>query len=68
MDYDFQDWFGCPGCDSPEGVSTLAYKTEIVFECHDCGLVSEFAIGEDVSLQNLDIDAIEERTDDHPDE
>lgn len=61
--YTFQDWFRCPECDEQERVSTLSYKTEIIFECHECGTISEFVIGEDISLQNLDADAIEDRTD-----
>lgn len=63
MGFTFQDWFGCPECEEQEGVSTLAYKTEIVFECHKCGLVSEFVIGEDLPIQNLDVDTISERAD-----
>lgn len=65
MGYSFQDWFACPNCDEREEVSTLAHMTEIVFECYECGLTSAFVIGEDVSLKNLDIDAIADRTDDH---
>lgn len=63
MTYKFQDWFRCPKCDEHERISALSYKTEIVFECHECGAISEFVIGEDIPLQNLDIDAIAERTD-----
>lgn len=61
MDHRFRDWFACPECGGQEAVSTLAHETEIVFECHECGLVSEFVIGEDISLQNLDAGAITDR-------
>lgn len=60
MTYEFRDWFACPECGTREDVSTLAYRTEIVFECGDCGTVSEFAIGEHPPLRNLDVDAIED--------
>lgn len=63
MGYSFRDWFACPNCDEREEVSTLAHRTEIVFECYDCGLTAAFVIGEDISLQNLDIDAIADLTD-----
>lgn len=54
----FRDWCSCPECGERDEVSTLAHRTEIVFECYDCGLVSKFEIGEALSLQNLDTDAI----------
>lgn len=57
-EYRFSDWFACPKCDGRDGVSTLAHKTEMVFECHECGLISEFVIGDAPSLQNLDANAI----------
>lgn len=57
---EFQDWIACPACNEREEASTLAFKTDIVLECYGCGLISEFAFGEDVSLQNLAPDAIEE--------
>lgn len=63
MEYSFQDWFACPKCGERDGVSTLAHETEIVFECYECGLVSEFVIGEAISLRNLDVEAIAELTD-----
>jgi transcription elongation factor Elf1 len=62
--YPFQDWFRCPECDEQERVSMLPHKTEIIFECHECETISEFVIGEDIPLQNLDFDDIEDRTDD----
>lgn len=63
MGYEFQDWFACPGCDEQDRVSTLAYKTEIVFECYECGVISEFEIGEDMPLRNLDMNTIAELAD-----
>lgn len=62
MRYKFHDWFGCPECDERERVSALAHEAEIVFECHECGAISEFVIGEDLPFQNLNIDAIADRT------
>lgn len=59
----FRDWFACPDCGADDGVSSLAHGTEIVFECHSCGLVSEYVIGQDVSLQNLDLAAIKDLAD-----
>lgn len=58
MEYQFRDWFACPACGERRRVSTLAKDTEIVFECHGCGLIADYVIGRDVSLQNLDIEAI----------
>lgn len=63
MEYRFRDWFACPECGGREEVSTLAYDTDIVFECYECGLVSEFVVGEDASLQNLDSDSMREAPD-----
>lgn len=63
MGYKFRDWFECPDCEEHEEVSTLAFETQIVFECHECGVTSAFVIGEDLPLRNLDSDAIAERTD-----
>ena len=60
MEFRFQDWFSCPVCNEREVVSTFSYKTEIVFECYGCGQISEYQIGEDIPLQNLDVDAITE--------
>lgn len=56
----FRDWFACPECDSREGVSSLAHGTTIVLECYNCGRTGEYVIGKDVSLQNLDIGAIQQ--------
>jgi transcription elongation factor Elf1 len=64
MTYQFQDWFACPECGERDRVSTLAHRTDIVFECYECSQTSEFVIGEDISLRNLDIDAIEDLIDD----
>ncbi|MDS0477978.1 hypothetical protein [Natrinema sp. 1APR25-10V2] len=60
MGYEFRNWLACPVCDEREGVSLLAHQTEMVLECYECGEVSEFVIGEDISLQNLDIEKIKE--------
>ncbi|MFC6764840.1 hypothetical protein [Natrinema soli] len=62
-EYRFSDWVACPKCDERDDVSTLSHKTEMVFECHECGLISEFVIGEDIPLQNLDANAIAELSD-----
>lgn len=58
MEYGFSDWFACPECNASDEVSTLAYKREIVFECHGCGLTSEYVIGEDIGIKGLDLEAI----------
>lgn len=58
MEFDFRDWCTCPACDEREGVSTLAHGTDIVFECHGCGQISEYVLGDDVSLRGLDLEAI----------
>jgi uncharacterized Zn finger protein len=57
-EYRFRDWVACPECEEREEVSTLAHKTDIVFECYECGLVSEFELSEENSFQNLDANAI----------
>lgn len=62
MGYGFREWFACPACDEREAVSTLAHSTEIVFECYECGQISEYDIGEDVPLRSLDLEAIAEAT------
>lgn len=68
MEYTFRNWLACPECNEREDLSTLAHHTDIVLECYECGQISEFVIGKDISLQDLDIDAIatvaEERTSD----
>lgn len=58
MEYTFRDWLACPQCDERDDISTFAHQTDIVLECYECGQISEFKIGDDISLQNLDIDAI----------
>lgn len=60
QEHRFREWFACAECDERDGISSLAHGTEIVLECYSCGLISEYAIGRDISLQNLDIDAIEQ--------
>lgn len=62
MEYRFQEWFACPECGERDDVSTLAHGTDIVFECYECGLVSEYALGEGVALRDLDAEAIEGET------
>lgn len=59
MGHRFQEWLACPECDERDAVSTLAHEADLVLECYDCGLVSEYVLGDDVALQNLDADAIE---------
>lgn len=63
MVYDFRAWFACPACDEREAVSALAHRTEIVFECYECGQISEYTVGEDVPIRGLDVDAIAEIVD-----
>jgi len=63
MEYRFREWFACPECGARDDVSTLAHEVEIAFECYECGLTAEYVIGEDISLQNLDVDAIAEAAD-----
>lgn len=36
----------------------MPHKTDIILECYVCGQTSEYTIGEDIPLHNLDIDAI----------
>lgn len=66
MGFQFRDWFACPECDEREGVSAFAHDTDIVFECYECGTISEFRFGEDPPLQNLDVEAIHEQADEQP--
>ena len=61
--YEFANWVACPACDEQEKASSFAYKTDIVFECYECGLISEFVFGEDISLQNLVPEAMGEVVD-----
>ncbi len=60
MGTQFRDWLGCPECDEREGISMMAHKTDIVLECYDCGTISEYTIGHDISIHGPDIDAIAE--------
>lgn len=58
MGFQFKDWVRCPECDEREQVKAITFKTDIVFECYECGMISEFTFGEDIPLQNLDTDAM----------
>ena len=62
MSSDFHDWLACPDCDEPTQISILAYKTELVFQCYECGRISEFVIGEDTPLRGLDPGAVTDQT------
>ena len=59
-EYGFREWLSCPVCDGDGDASILAHGTDIVIECYGCGATSEYAIGEDVPVTNLDTEAIEE--------
>lgn len=63
MEFQFRDWFACPECDERDQVSGLAHDTDIVFECYECGTISEFTFGEDPPLQDVDVKAIRDRAD-----
>lgn len=57
-EYQFQEWLSCPACGGDGDVSILAYETDIVIECYGCGMTSEYAIGEDVPVADLDAEEI----------
>lgn len=59
IDYRFQDWLVCPECDGETDAGILAHGTDVVIECYDCGTTSEFTIGVDVPVSNLDADLID---------
>ena len=59
-DYQFQEWLSCPSCDGNSEVSILAHNADIVLECYDCGAVSEYEMGRDVPVSNVDPDEIEQ--------
>ncbi|MFC7216192.1 hypothetical protein ACFQO4_19195 [Saliphagus sp. GCM10025334] len=61
MTYSFWKWLSCPVCDERDDVKMMAYRTDIVLECYECGQMSEYTIGEDIPIHQLDIDAIAER-------
>ncbi|MFC4542803.1 hypothetical protein ACFO5R_12810 [Halosolutus amylolyticus] len=63
MDYRFSEWLRCPSCDEVEDISMMAHKTDIVLECYECGQISEYTVGEDIAIHELDIDAIAEVVD-----
>lgn len=54
----FRKWLRCPECEG-EDTGILAYRTEIILECYDCGNVEEFELGADVPVHDLDEDAID---------
>lgn len=60
MGYRFWDWLSCPSCDNRDGVKMMAYQTEIAIECYECSQKSEYTIGEDVPVHELDMDALVE--------
>lgn len=62
MEYRFWAWLSCPACDERDDVKMMAHQTDIVLECYECGQISEYTIGEDVPIQDLDIDRILEKT------
>lgn len=58
MDLRFCQWLSCPGCDERDDVKMMAHQTDLVIECYECGQISEYTIGEDVPIHDLDVDAI----------
>ena len=58
-DFQFREWLSCPSCDGNTEVSILAHETDIVLECYDCGAISEYEIGRDVPVSNVDQDEID---------
>lgn len=54
MSHRFSDWLACAECGEQEEVSMLAHRSDFVIECHACGLVSEFRVGENLRIQNVD--------------
>lgn len=58
MGYGFRDWLSCPDCGERDEARLMAHKTDIVLECYVCGQTSEYTIGEDIPLHNLDIETI----------
>ena len=63
MEYRFWDWLSCPACHERDDVKIIAYRTDIALECYECGQQSEYTIGKDVPIHELDIDAIVEAAD-----
>lgn len=53
----FIDWIICPSCGA-DNIGVLSHDTDMVFECYECGLISEFTIGEDVPLNDLNPEKI----------
>lgn len=66
--YRFQDWLCCPDCEENSDTGILAYGTDVVIECYDCGMTSEYTIGQDVPVSNLDTDDIDRFTDESDDD
>lgn len=64
VDHRFQEWLACPACSGNSAVGILAHRTDIVIECYDCGTMSQFTIGRDVPVSNLDVDEIDRFADD----
>ncbi len=58
MRVQFRDWLSCPDCGERDDVQMMAHKTDIVLECYSCGQISEYTVGDDIPLHNLDIEAI----------
>ncbi|WP_225335559.1 hypothetical protein [Halomicrobium urmianum] len=56
MTRDFRDWLSCPECGEDGDVSALAYKTDLVLECRNCECTSEFVIGEDAPLRDVEVE------------
>ena len=60
LEYRFQEWLSCPACDGDEDVGILAHGTDIVIECYGCSVTSDYTIGDDVPVTNLDVEEIEQ--------
>ncbi|WP_254763256.1 hypothetical protein [Natrinema marinum] len=50
---EFRNWLRCPACSTAEAVSVLAYGTEVVLECYECGHTGEFTLGRDIPFQDV---------------
>ncbi len=47
MEYSFREWLTCPECSEDEEIGILKHNSEIVFECYECGQISEFTLGDE---------------------